>query len=166
MAIETVKSTPIANATATPVVLTTSSVSAGAMHESVGRVATSAAASATSKYKMCRVPSNARISQVLLTNDTSGATGAADIGVYETDDNGAAAVSAAFFGSAVLLTAAQNNVDVTYESGTFTIANSDKMLWQALGKTADPQREYDIVVGLTADVVNATNINLKVRFAK
>lgn len=167
MALENLKSTHIANATATPVVLNTAALGAGAqLHESAGTVTVSAAANAGSTYRMCRVPSNARASQVLLSNASSGATGAANIGVYETDDNGGAAVAADLFGSAVAITSAQNHLDVTYESGQYTLAESEKPLWEVLGKTKDTQREYDIVITLTADVVNATAMNLKVRFAK
>lgn len=167
MAVENLKSTHISNATATPVVLNTAPLGAGAqLHESAGTVTSAAAASSTSTYRMCRVPSNARISQVLLSNGAAGATGAADVGVYETNDNGGAAVDAGLFGSAVAITAAQNHLDVTYESGQYTLAESEKPLWEVLGKTKDTQREYDIVITLTADVVNATAMNLKVRFAK
>ena len=167
MAVENLKSTHIGNATATPVVLNTASMGAGAqLHESAGTVTSAAAASSTSTYRMCRVPSNARVSQLLLSNGAAGATGTADIGVYETNDNGGAVVDADLFGSAVAITAAQNHLDVTYESGQYTLAESEKPLWEVLGKTADTQREYDIVITLTADVVNATAMNLKTRFAK
>lgn len=167
MAHENLKSTHIGNATATPVVLNTAPLGAGArLNESAGTVTASAAADAASTYRMCRVPSNARVSQVLLSNASSGAAGAADIGIYQTNDNGGAVVAAAFFGSAVALTAAQNNVDVTYESGVYTLVNSEKPLWEALGLTKDPQREYDVVITITTAPSNATAMNLKVRFAK
>lgn len=167
MALENLKSTHIANATATPVVLNTAALGAGAqLHESAGTVTVSAAANAGSTYRMCRVPSNARASQVLLSNASSGAAGAADVGIYQTNDNGGAVVDAALFGSAVALTAAQNNVDVTYESGQYTLAESEDPLWKVLGLTADPQREYDVVVTITTAPSNAAALNLKVRFAK
>lgn len=167
MALVNLKSTHITNATATPVVLNTAALGAGAqLHESAGSVTATAADNATSTYRMCRVPSNARISQVLLSNAAAGATGAVDVGVYQTNDNGGAVVSAAFFGSAVAITAAQTHLDVTYESGTYTYAGSEQPLWQALGLTADPQREYDIVLTNTAVHANGGAMNLKVRFAK
>lgn len=167
MALEHLKSTHIANATATPVVLNTAALGAGAaLHESAGTVTAAAAADATSTYRLCRVPSNARVSQVLLSNGASGAAGAVDIGLYQTNDNGGAVVDADFFGSAVLITAAQTHADVTHESGVYTIANSEKSLWSALGLSADPQREYDVVVTVTAAPSAATAMSLKVLFAK
>lgn len=167
MAVENLKSTHIGNATSTPVVLNTAALGAGAvLHESAGTVTSAAAASATSTYRMCRIPSNARMSQVLLSNSAAGATGTANIGIYQTNDNGGAVVDAALFGSAVAITAAQNHLDVTYESGGYTLAESEKPLWEVLGLTADSQREYDVVITLTADVVAATAMNLKARFAK
>lgn len=167
MAVENVKSTHITNATATPVVLNTAALGAGAaLHESAGTVTAAAAADAASTYRMCRVPSNARISQVLLSAAASGATGTTDVGIYQTGDNGGAVVDADLFGSAVVITSAINHSDVTYESGQYTLAESEKPLWEVLGLTADSQREYDVVLTLTAAHANGGAMNLKVRFTK
>ena len=103
---------------------------------------------------------------MLLSNASSGAAGAVDVGIYQTNDNGGAVVDADLFASAAALTAAQNNVDVTYESGQYTLAESEKPLWEVLGLSADSHREYDVVVTVTTAPSNAAAINLKVRFAK
>jgi len=87
---------------------------------------------------------------VLLSCTAFDTTGAADIGVYQTAANGGAVVSAALFGSAVVLTTALVHSDVTHESGTYTVADVEKPLWQALGLSADPGIEYDIAATLTA----------------
>lgn len=167
MAVENLKSAAITNADATPLVLTNARIMAGAMREAIGTKQASASASIASTYTLCRVPSNARISEVILSCDAFDTTGAADVGVYQTADNGGAVVDADFFASAVVLTTALPNTAVTHESGVFGIEDVEKPLWEALGLTADPMRDYDIALTLTAaNGAGATpDVTLRVRYA-
>lgn len=167
MAAENLKSTYITNATATPVVLTNGALYKGAMHESAGTITPDAAAEANSTYRFCRVPSNARVSQVLISTAAAFTTaGAVNVGVYQTADNGGAVVDADLFGSAVALTTTKKeNLDITYESGEYTMAESEKPLWEVLGLTSDPNREYDVVATVTTQFNGGQVMNLKVRFA-
>lgn len=164
MAVENLKSAAITNSTATPIVKTNSAIGGGLLKGATGSITPSATASIASTYKLCRVPSNCRISQLLLSN-AAFTTGAMDVGVYDTDENGAAVISAAFFGSAVDMTAANVNKDITNESGTYTVLLQEKMLWQALGLSADPCKEYDIVATVTTAFVAGVAFNLKVQYA-
>jgi hypothetical protein len=55
-----------------------------------------------------------------------------------------------FFASALVLNAgAINGTDVLHEAAVFTIANSGKELWDALGLTSDPSVFYDVTMTLT-----------------
>jgi len=150
MAVEALKGSVITNADATPPVLSNARIAHGSLLQATGTVVASASASIGSTYRLCRVPSNAVVSEVLLSCTAFDTTGAADIGVYQTAANGGAVVSAALFGSAVVLTTALIHSDVTHESGTYTVADVEKPLWQALGLSADPGIEYDIAATLTA----------------
>jgi len=167
MAVENLKSSAITNADATPLVLSNARIMAGAMREAIGTKQASASASIASTYTLCRIPSNARISEVILSCDAFDTTGAADVGVYQTAEHGGAVVDADFFASAVVLTTALPNTAVTHESGVFGIEDVEKPLWEALGLTADPFRDYDVALTLTAaNGAGATpDVTLRVRYA-
>jgi hypothetical protein len=165
MATEAIKSAWVTNATATPVVLTSTALAAGVLHEANGTVTpVLSAPDVGSTYRFCRVPSNARISQVMLTCLAFGA-GAVDVGVYQTAENGGAVVDADLFASAVSIASARTNFDVTYESAEYTTAESEQPLWQVLGLSADSNREYDIVATVTTQLGTCVPLNCKVRYA-
>ncbi len=135
----------------------------GRVKESIGFVAAVSGDSIASTYRLARVASSSRISQVLLTCSAI-TTCAADIGVYDTAVNGGAAIDADFFASAQSLADAVVNSDVTHESGVFAPNAIEKPLWQALGLTSDPGKLYDIVATLTAAAGAAGTVGLKVRY--
>lgn len=160
------KSAFITNATATPVVLT-GGVKAGApLQEAVGVCTPAADQADDTIMRFCRVPSNARMSQILINAADATTGGKVDCGVYETEDNGGAVVDRDLFANAFDLTGGPfANTDITFESGEYTIAESEKPLWEALGLTADPNKEYDIC--LTVETVfngGPTSIRLAVRY--
>ena len=145
-------STAIADMVAIPrVPVDVTKGSAGTLKESGGYVANAADDSANSIFRFARVPSNARISQVLLAAANASSAGAVNVGVYQTAENGGAVVDADLFGSAVALTssALTERVDITFESDEFTYAESFKPLWEVLGLTADPCRDYDIAATIS-----------------
>lgn len=168
MATVSVSSTQITNRDASPRVLSNSRISRGPLLGSMGVCATSAADDIGSKYKFCSVPSNARIAQLLLSNSSLGTAGAMDVGVYQTTDNGGAVVDADFFASAVALTSAQSNVDITSEANgaNASIGKEDleKPLWEALGLSADPKRDYDIVGTVTTATIDAGYVALQATY--
>lgn len=166
MAVENLKSASITNADATPPVLNDAGILAGRMERSIGTKQASASASIGSTYRLCRVPSNAFVSQVLLSCDAFDTTGAADVGLYNI--NGGAVVDADFFGSAVVLTSALKNSDVTFESGVYGVEKVEQRVWEVLGLSADPHKEYDVALTLTAaNGAGATpDVTLEVRYAR
>lgn len=162
----TVKSTWITNATATPVVLTDSNKSVGDSKVAKSVATVSATQASGDIIRMVRVPSNARIDQVLLSTGDATTAGAIDIGVYQTDAYGGAVVDADLFASALALTGGPfNNSDQTFESGEYTYAESATPLWSVLGLSADSNRDYDICATVTTTGNGMdTTIALTVRY--
>jgi hypothetical protein len=165
MATVSVKSTQITNRDASPRVRSNSRISRGALLCSMGVCATTAADDIGSKYNLCSIPSNARVAQLLLSCSSLGTAGAANIGLWQTTDNGGAVVDADFFASAVVLTSALSNSDITTEANgaNASIGKEDmeKPIWEILGLTADPKIDYDIVAQLTAATVDAGYVALQ-----
>lgn len=120
----------------------------GQIESFVGQVAVANGDSIASIFRLARVPSNARMSSlsVFCTAITSAA---ADIGLYQTAANGGAVVDADAFIAAQTIAAASPGLNVI-GGNLLSPANREKRLWEALGLTADPQRNYDIAATLTA----------------
>lgn len=162
----TVKSTWITNATAVPPVATDAAESVGTLKEASSVATTLAAQAQNDIIRFVRVPSNARISEVLISAADATTAGAINIGIYQTDDYGGAVVDADLFASALDLAGGPyENLDVTFESDEYTYAESGLPLWEVLGLTADPNREYDVAATVTT-LFNGgpTAIALKVRY--
>jgi hypothetical protein len=151
MAVVAVKSTLITNADATPAVLNSPRVDGGFERIEVATAAITSGDSIDSTYRMFRVPSNAVMTDLRIYSPDIGTTTISDIGLYRTAKDGGAVVDADFFASALSLKdGALNGTDVLHESAVFSIANSGKELWDALGLTSDPSVFYDVAFTLTA----------------
>lgn len=181
MATEALKSTSITNFD-TPQTNTTGAGADGRVR-CVNDVATSTAGvTSGSTYRLCRFPTNAKVKKVLLTCDAQGATGAIDIDIAHSDSttDGTPAslqgtipqISSAdnkLFGSAVTITSAQKNTDITFQN-TFTAAHQNLPLWNVLttlGVTsfsADPGGFFDILVKSTATLANGGKIAVEVDY--
>ncbi|UOF83097.1 hypothetical protein [Caudoviricetes sp.] len=164
MAAENLKSAVITNATATPLVLSNSNIANGVLREGCGSITPAAAAEVASTYRFCRLPSNCRVSQILISCAAFTTAGAVDVGIYQTSENGGAVVDADLFASAVALTAAKDNSDVTHESAEYSLAEREKMLWEVLGLSADSNREYDVAMTVTTQFNGGSIMHLKARY--
>lgn len=181
MATEALKSTPITNLDAG-----TNNNSGqggpGVLRTVNGHIAATTGVTTGSTYRLCRIPTNACIKHVLLTNAALSTSAAADIDVAFSDsttDGTPSAlqgtipqVSAAdnkLFGAAVSLVSAAKNSDVTF-SGTFTTDHQNIPLWQVLnslgtlGWTVDPGGFFDMLVKTTATVTAGGDIAIEVQF--
>lgn len=177
MAVDHVKSTPITNLDASPAVANTAGEGAPTPLKSVdGYVTAVASSSVDATYQLVRVPSNCKVKNVIIESEAQTA-GKFDIGVYyATDSEGgrptallaAAAISQAFFASAVDCAAAVVPTDITNESGTYTLDKRSKQLWDALGLTSDPGGYFDIVatVVTTAVTTGTGKLGLRVAYAE
>lgn len=161
MATEALKTTPITNADATPVVFNDSGVAGGIVRQAVGTLE-HAGGDLGSTYRMVRVPSNATGIAVVLSADDAGATGLIDIGLYRTAGDGGAVVDADFFASAYdVKTAAIAQVEVQHESAVYGLEDIEKPLWEALGLSADPGVLYDIVITSTEALGTASTLSIR-----
>ena len=177
MAVFNLKSAIITNRDAVPKVLTDSYVSGGHINESEGYVQSgSATDAATSTYKLCQVPSNARVSSLQISNGAGGGAAAVKVGVFYPSfiplgaglsaANAGVAISDAFFASALSVVSAASNVDITNQSGTYSIDKQELPLWSALGLSADPGISLDIVVTVTTVLAAQIFIGLKARYCE
>jgi len=167
MAVVNTKSTAITNADNTPADLNPDYQSRGVLREAVATLETANGDSIGSTYRLVRLWSGWRVSDVIVDSDDIGTTTAADVGLYRTAADGGAVVDADFFASALSLNGgALSNQNITHESGVVDVANKYKRLWEQLGLSADPGVWYDVVATLTAAADAAATITLRVRFAE
>lgn len=165
MATVSISSTQITNRDAALQVKSNSRLTRANIVSSIGKITSSAADDIGSKYKMCVVPSNARMSDLLLSCASTGTTGTANIGIYRTTQDGGAVVDADFFASAQALTSALAKTSVLLEANGANASlgkdDLEKPLWEALGLSADPKCDYDIVMTLTEATISAADIVLE-----
>lgn len=167
MVTETLYSSPITNRDATPRVLNSSLLDNGMLREAQGSVTITNGKTTGSIYVMVSVPATARVSQVLLDNPALSASTAFDVGVYKTTVDGAAVVDADLFGSAIACTNANAGLDVTGESGAYTVDEMSMPLWQAAGLSAAPASGWlDICLTNTATNAAGGLVGLRVRFVE
>jgi hypothetical protein len=166
MAVVTVKSGVITNRDATPRVINNSPAAFGAIKGFVGSAVVTSGDSVASKYLLGQVPSNAVVRSLGVSCPDLGTTTIADFGIYKSTADGGAVVDASFFGSAVSLKdGALTNSDITNESGTFSLANAEQPLWQALGLASDPGLIYDVVATLTGACDGTGSLVAKMSYA-
>lgn len=166
MAVVNTKSIPITNADAKPRLPNVAVVDGGPILEKVGTLEAVNGDSINSTYRMLRISSSTRVTELLLYCDAI-TTCSADIGLYRTADDGGAVVDANFFASEQLLdTASVVGLNVLYEAaaGPADVANIEKRIWQMLGLSADPGIQYDVVLTLTAAAGSAGTVSLKCRY--
>lgn len=166
MAVVTTKGGAITKRDASPRQLADANISRGVLKEAVGTIETNGDDSAGSKYIFASIPSNARVSAVLLSCDGNNTSGAGDIGLYRSTEDGGAVQDADFFASAQALGSALKNSDVTHESGVYGIEDIEKPLWKALGLSVDPGVMYDVVMTITTADDSADTVSLKVQYVE
>lgn len=174
MGTSTLKSTAITNLDAIPgQAPTTGEGGPGYLKEVTGYVTTVAADDTSSVYQIVRVPTVAKIKDVLFESADTGGTGTVDVGVrYSTstkDGTPAAvqgtAVNDAFFASAIDVSGAAVAItNVTNQSGSYTLDKRNEPLWQAAGLSADPGGFFDICITPAAALTNAGVMGLSVRY--
>lgn len=165
MAVVTVKSGAITNRDASPQVRNSNFTQGAALKEFVGTLEATSGDSIASIYKFGSIPSNARMSELLLSCDDLGTTTVADFGLYRSTKDGAAVVDADFFGSAVSLKdGALANSNILNESGVIDIAEMEQAVWQLLGLSSDPGVMYDVCATLTAACDGSGTITLRGKY--
>ena len=157
MAVEAILSTQITNAVAIPRVPNASTTDQGEPVHSVAKVTMDAAASATSTYRLFRVRSGDRVVSLRYaqTIGTGGVGRDNDFGLYDIEGGAVVDVNcfadAITFASAVLAWTELLPADA---GSNCTVANCEQKIWQLLGLTADPFKEYDVTI--TCNEANTT----------
>lgn len=159
-----IDSTLISNRAATPRVANEPYNDARIKTTGVGIVEVTTSTDAADEIRFCRVRSNALIKNVLVSSDAAITSGAMDIGIYRTDDDGGAVVDADFFASALAVGSGLTRSSAVHESGIYGIEDQDKPLWEALGLSADSQVWYDVVGTVTTEMGAGGTICLEVEY--
>lgn len=164
-AVVNTKSTLITNADAAPAVMAPAYQAHGRLREDIATVEVASGDSSGSTYRMVRVWSGWRISELIADTDDIGTTGAADVGLYDIAAAGGAVVDADFFASALVWNAgALANQNITHESGVVDLPNYGKRLWEQLGLASDPKKWYDIAATLTGAADAGGTFTLRARY--
>lgn len=171
MAQVAIKSTAVTNANSIPRVQNHPGIEGGVLVRAVnGLVAlangdTHAAtlAAGASTYRVGKVRSSDTYDTLLITTTADmGTTTVVDIGLYDllTNSNGGTVVDQDFFCSSLNLAGgaltrgaatAALSADQTFEAAAAggLITNAEKRVWECLGLTSDPGKEYDVALTLT-----------------
>lgn len=175
MATEAVKSTPITNLDATPVVVNTAGRGApGYLQHVEGSAAFTSGPTSGSTYKLARVRTNVKVKSVKIWLDAAVTTFTGDIGIYYSDStvDGTSTAnqgvevnsSTSLFGSAVALAAVVEPTEYVNEAGNMTGAKRLLELWDAAGLSADPGGYFDLVVTTTATNSGAGVVNGSIEY--
>lgn len=167
-----IKSTIISGRDATPKVLVDPYISGGKIKESQGSVQTGSATDAVgSTYRLCQVPSNARITSLTLQNDALG--GAVNVGVYWptyvpngnglSSGNATTAINASCLASAFSVSTANSPTELITRANV-SIPNQEVQLWQVAGLSADPEIYLDIVATVSTIMSAQGSIGLKAKY--
>lgn len=166
MGTSALKSSSITNRDATPRVLNNGRIQGAPVRRAYGSVTAVAADDTASRYRMCEVPSNAFVLGVYLSSVAQGGSASANVGVYRNTADGAAAVAATLFASAISVVSAVARTDVTNQSANYTAALREQPLWQAAGLASDPGGTLDIVVAPSAAFTNGGLVGLEVLYTQ
>lgn len=169
MGVVTVKSGAITKRDSVPSQLSNSCVSRGTLKEFAGTVEVANGDSIGSKYLFGQVPSNARMSSLKLSSDDIGTTTVANFGLYKptkVDGSAGDVVDADFFAAAKSLKDGAIAGEDIVHAQAYNIDDAEKMLWEALGLSEDPNISYDVVATLTAAADAAGTITLKGSYAE
>lgn len=149
MAVANTKSTIITNLDSTPVVQNSLAVMGGVLREQVATVEIAAADCDNSVYRMFRVHSSWRLSELSYFSDTLTSAVDSDWGFYDTAENGGAVVNInALADAANIATASLVGVQLLWEGGSDNgVEDIETRIWQMVGGlTEDPKKFYDLAV--------------------
>ena len=166
MAVANTKSTAITNLDATPQVKNSLAIMGGVLREAIGTVEIAAADCAASVYRMVRVHSSWRISDIKRFNDAITSGTDYDVGLYETAENGGAVKNINCFADAVsLASGVVVGVEDLFEAGADEgIEDIEKRVWEFAGDTVDPNKFYDLCYTGVTPGSGAGTLTVKVRY--
>lgn len=175
MGTSALKSAPITNLDATPVIPNTTGEGApGYVRAVQGYVTAVAADAAGSTYRLARLPSNAKVQALWFESEAQGA-GAVQLGLYYSDStvdgtqvaNQGAVIDAKFFSDQFSIAAAVLATNKVFGTGgSNTLDKRNQPIWQAAGLTSDPGGFIDVVatVNTTAITTGTGKLGVCVEF--
>ena len=186
MATEALKSLSITNSDASPILANTIGEGApGMLRVANDHVVSTAGMLLASTYRTCRIPTTAKIKQVLLSCAAHGGAAAADIDIAFSDSTTdgtqpslqggvvqlSGPVDNKLFGAATTLVSALKNSDITF-ANTFTTTFQNVPLWQVLVTlaatqfTTDPGGFFDLMIKTTATDTNGGDLAIAVYYVE
>lgn len=161
------KSTQITNRDASPQVLNDPGNTGARMRQLFATVLAVAADSATSTYRFFQIPSNAVVSSLKFWGAAFAGTTKFDLGIWDTTLNGGLVVPTTglkLFASAVDVSGAIAGTD--YRFSALATSTAGKQLWDLLGLTADPAKDYDFVINVDTAVTTGGSATVLLTFAQ
>lgn len=149
MAVVNTKSAPLVAADSDPQETTHSYEANGSVRASCGAVEIAAGDSNGSVFRMVRLPSNARIVDWMVNNDTMTGATDYDLGLYVVDDG-------AVVDKDILADGLNLATGAAHTKSADSILGPEKVndrLWELAGETTDPGGQYDVC--LTANAVGS-----------
>lgn len=168
--VSNLKGLAITNRDATPPLISDSAYAAGGVKEAYDYVTTLAADSIGSIYRLCQVPSNSRLTGIVMQAAAMGTSCTFDVGAYyptivpHDQTKNASEISKNFFADGIDVSAAVAPTEEAFQTGTYTMDKQQMPLWKALGLAADPNCPIDICIYVKAATVNAALVSLKCKF--
>lgn len=141
---------------ASPIQNIDAALSGGKVRSQADAVAIAAGDDDTSTFRVGRVHSSWRVAAINRRNTAITDGTDFNVGLYETAENGGAAVDDNCYADAIsLATAATSPVDDSFEARS--VASIQNRVWQDAALTADPNKYYDVVyTGVTVGTVAGT----------
>jgi hypothetical protein len=166
MATVNLKSNIVTNLDATPKVLNSLNIMGAVLREQVATVEIAAGDDNTSTYRLGRVHSSWRISELTMFNDAIQSGSDFDLGLYATAEDGGSAVDANAYSDAVtLVSGSLVGVQNLFEAGSPKgVEDIEQAVWQDAGLTADPGVWYDVVLTSTTVGSGAGTVSLRMRY--
>ena len=139
----------LANLALVPPVMPQAKTNGGQIHSITSIVSIATNDSATSTWRIARLPSNALLHQLVVSTTAQTNSTDFDIGIaYNPDKASGAVIDVDCLAEALTLATASRSLDGLKD---VSIANSAKELWELAGLSADPKCSLDIV--LTANTI-------------
>lgn len=160
------KCTTVTNLDATPATLNDKRLMGGILKEQVGTVEIAAADDNNSVYRVGRVHSSWRISDIIRFNDAITSGTDFDVGLYDTAANGGAVINVNAFADAVSLASASvTGTNDIYEAGSDVgVEDIEQEVWQMAGLSSDPNKFMDVCyTGVTVGS-GAGTLSVKIRY--
>ena len=160
------KSTAITNNDSTPAVMNDARLDGAVVREKVGTVEIAAADDNDSVYRMVRLHSSWRLSEVTRFNDAITSGTDFNIGFWDTAENGGALILENALADAVSLASASlTGVSEMYEAGSGVgVEDIEQRIWQMAGLTSDPNKFVDLCYKGVAVGSGAGTLSVRVRF--